>query len=663
MTLSGAAIAAESGAAQPPGAPQIRSDAAPNETLRRGDAYAHLVAAGLAVARGRGSEAVRELDQAVALQPDSPGLLAQGASLLSMLGRRNEADRLAKRALELDPGQLEAVRVLADLAASRSFGPKADPAARAEAIRLYERLSVEDKAATDEIWSALARLKLAAGDAQGAVVAARTLLLRRPGDENALRLLDQSYVSAGRTKEALETTLAWIKSHPDSSDDLLPLVVEMARETGQWALIESMCDGILTANADNVRARALRGEARLRLGRPREALDDLELARAASQSDPMVRLHIAAAYQALNRLADATQVARSLASEYPDNTYVHILLAETLARRGENDAARDEYVIALRGIGGEGAESAARRDDLRLRIAAIDFSAKRFEDAHTMMGALEKPDAPDTLVMRGRGALMSGDPKEAKRLAKLLTTAEPVDAALIDGEADLMIGKPSRAESRFDDAVAKGGVAARGDVAAILRRNGRDADAEKQLRAWVAASPTDAEARLALGALLDRKGRNAEAEVELREAIKLDSRAADAMNYLGYSLAERGERLDDALALIQGALEIDPWNGAYLDSLGWVYVKLGRLNEARDPLERAAREYPKDPTVLEHLGDYYDRTGDVVRAKTYWQRALDQFRETPDETGSKQSLEKKLEKVPVAAGPPASQAASVTQGP
>jgi tetratricopeptide (TPR) repeat protein len=121
--------------------------------------------------------------------------------------------------------------------------------------------------------------------------------------------------------------------------------------------------------------------------------------------------------------------------------------------------------------------------------------------------------------------------------------------------------------------------------------------------------------------------------------------------------------LDDALALIQGALEIDPWNGAYLDSLGWVYVKLGRLNEARDPLERAAREYPKDPTVLEHLGDYYDRTGDVVRAKTYWQRALDQFRETPDETGSKQSLEKKLEKVPVAAGPPASQAASVTQGP
>ena len=169
--------------------------------------------------------------------------------MLAMLGRRGEADRLARRAIELDPHQLEAARVLADLAASRSFGLKADPAARAEAIRLYERLSVEDKAAPDEIWSALARLKLASGDAEGAVTAARRLTLRRPGDESALRLLDQSLVAAGQTKEALEVTLAWIKSHPDGGDDLLPLVVEMARETNQWALIESMCDGLLAENA------------------------------------------------------------------------------------------------------------------------------------------------------------------------------------------------------------------------------------------------------------------------------------------------------------------------------------------------------------------------------------------------------------------------------
>jgi predicted Zn-dependent protease len=461
----------------------------------------------------------------------------------------------------------------------------------------------------------------------------------------------------------LETTLAWIKSHPESSEDLLPLVVEMARETGQWGLIESTCDGMLATNPDNVRARALRGEARLRQGRPKEALDDLELARASSQGDPMVRLHIAAAYQALNRLADATQVAKSLASEYPDNTFVRILLAETLARRGERDAAREEYATALRGIAGEGDENAERRDEIRLRVAAIDLTSKRFDAARAMLSALERPDSPETLSMRARAALVCGDPKEAKRLAKLLAAAQPVEGALIDREADLTMGRSARADDRFAAAVAKGGAAARGDVAAILRRNGRDADAEKQLRSWVSASPADAEGRLSLGALLERTGRLAEAEVELREAIRLDVRSAEARNYLGYSFADRGERLDEALDLIRAALVLDPWNGAYLDSLGWVYLKLGRLDDARDPLERAAREFPNDATVLEHLGDYYDRTGDGARAKVYWRRALEAIPESPETPGGKETLRKKLDKVPVASGQPRNQAAVVPSGP
>jgi tetratricopeptide (TPR) repeat protein len=661
ILVPAAAAAADAPASRPPSAPQIRPDDATSESLRRGDAYAHLVSAGIAVSRGRGGDAARELDQAVALEPNSPGLLAQGASLLAMLGRRTEADRLARRALEIDGTQLEAARVLADLAASRSFGLKADPAARAEAIRLYERLSVEDKAAPDEIWSALARLKLAAGDAEGAVSAARKLTQRRPGDESALRLLDQSLVSAGRTGEALETTLAWIKSHPDGGDDLLPLVVEMARETNQWPLIESMCDGLLADNPDNARARSLRGEARLRQGRAKEALDDLELARASSQSDPTVRLHIAAAYQALNRLADATQIAESLSSEYPDNTFVRILLGETLARRGEGEAAREEYVVALRGLVGEGADNAAQRDELRLRIASIDLAAKRLDDARAMLNGLERPDAPETLAMRARAALVYGNPKEAKRLAKLLAAAQPVDGALIDGEADLTMGRASRADVRFEAAVAKGGAAARGDIAAILRRNGRDADAEKQLRSWVGASPTDADGRLALGAMLERTGRIDEAEVELREAIKLDGRSAEALNYLGYSFADRGVRLDEALELIRGALSIDPWNGAYLDSLGWVYVKLGRLDDARDPLERAAREFPNDATVLEHLGDLYDRRGDVSRAKSYWRRALEALPQAPESQAGRQGLQKKLDK-PADGALPANQAGVVQPG-
>ena len=604
-------------------------------SLRRGDAYAKLITAGLAVARGRSSEAIRNINEAVALEPESAALHAQGAALLAILGRRSDAERLAERALELDPKELEAVRVLADLEASRSFGQKADPAARLEAIRLYERLSVEDTEAPDEIWSALARLKLAAGDAPGAAAAAEKLVASRPGDTNALRMLDQALVAAGRTQEALDRTLGWLHEHPED-EELIPLVVEMARETGSWSTIESLCTELLGRDPSNARARALRGEARLRLGRPKEALDDLELARATTPRDPLLRLHVAAAYQALNRLADATQIAESLAAEYPDNSFVHILLAETLSRRGETAKARQEYTTALGVITGGDDEDAKRRDEVRARLAAIDLAAERFDDARATLAALERPDGPEAIALRARAALAWGDPKEAKRLAKLLADTEPEESALLDGEAELKLGRPAKAAECFDRAVKRGGPEIRGDVAAVWRRGGHDAEAESELRAWTAAKPEDSEARLALGAFLERGGRYAEAETELRAAIRLAPGSAEAFNYLGYSLADRGERLDDSVGLIRRALEIDPHNGAYLDSLGWAYFRQGRTEDARQALEQAVREFPRDATVLEHLGDVHAALGDTASARAFWQRALDAG------PAAREELEKKL---------------------
>ena len=662
LVVAGLAVgAAAAQATTPPEAPKLRSEV-PTESLKRGDAYAHLINAGLAVSRGHSAEAAREVDQAVQLQPNSAELHAEGAMILAMLGRRAEAEKLARHALELDPDQLEATRVLADLAASKSFGPKGDPAARAEAIRLFEKLAAQDPKAPDDIYSALARLQLASGNSAAAVDAARKLVTRKPGDDEALRLLVQCLVAAGQPKEGLATALGWMRSHPDDDDEMFPLVVELARQTGDWTVIESMCDQLLAANPDNTHARALRGEARLRQGHPKEALDDLELARASTPRDPMVRLHVAAAYQALHRLADATQIAQSLSSEYPDNVFVRLLLAEVLERRGEREAARDEYLAALRGAAGDEVDDARRRDDIRLRIASLDLSQEHVDDARQVLSKLERPDDPEAISLRAHSALMSGDSKEAKRLAKLMAGVEPVGSALIEGEADITPDKVTRANERFDAAVAKGGPQIRGDVAAIYHRHGREDEAEKQLRAWIAAAPDSADGRLALGALLERTGRFPNAESELRQAMKLDPTSPEAFNYLGYSLADRGERLEEALDLIRKALAIDPWNGAYLDSLGWTFYKMDRLDEARDPLDRAAREFPRDPTVLDHLGDYYAKTGDDERARGFWKRALEAGPETPAE---KEAIQKKIGKdvPPVPTGAASNQAALPPSGP
>ena len=90
-------------------------------------------------------------------------------------------------------------------------------------------------------------------------------------------------------------------------------------------------------------------------------------------------------------------------------------------------------------------------------------------------------------------------------------------------------------------------------------------------------------------------------------------------------LADRGVRLDESVKYIQKALEIEPDNGAYLDSLGWAYFKMNRSDLAEPHLEKAARKIGSDPTIQEHLGHVYLQLGKKQAAQAAWERALKEW--------------------------------------
>src|SRR5436309_14720417 len=90
-------------------------------------------------------------------------------------------------------------------------------------------------------------------------------------------------------------------------------------------------------------------------------------------------------------------------------------------------------------------------------------------------------------------------------------------------------------------------------------------------------------------------------------------------------MADRGEKLDEAFNMIKRAVDLDPANGAYLDSLGWAYFKLGKYDLAEDSLTKASQHMGTDPTVQEHLGDLYQRTGRLKLAAAHWERALEEW--------------------------------------
>jgi Flp pilus assembly protein TadD len=105
--------------------------------------------------------------------------------------------------------------------------------------------------------------------------------------------------------------------------------------------------------------------------------------------------------------------------------------------------------------------------------------------------------------------------------------------------------------------------------------------------------------------------------------LEVDPDFAPALNYLGYMWAEAGENLDEALLLVQQAVEIEPDNGAFADSLGWAHFQLGQYEESQRFLERAAELVGNDPVVFEHLGDLYVALGRLDQAREVYQRALD----------------------------------------
>src|SRR5208282_3424569 len=119
-----------------------------------------------------------------------------------------------------------------------------------------------------------------------------------------------------------------------------------------------------------------------------------------------------------------------------------------------------------------------------------------------------------------------------------------------------------------------------------------------------------------------------EAEAEFKKVLAANPQSAVTLNYLGYMNADRGVRLEESLAYIRQAVSLEPSNGAYLDSLGWAYFRLGKYEQAEESLTKASLRMGSDPTVQDHLGDLYQRTGRLKLAAAHWERAVAEWNKT-----------------------------------
>lgn len=242
------------------------------------------------------------------------------------------------------------------------------------------------------------------------------------------------------------------------------------------------------------------------------------------------------------------------------------------------------------------------------------------------------PDFDEALRFAGSILNAYGDNEGALSLLKRVPRSSPFFE-----QVQIDIAGAHAALEREDQAIKVLEAAAKADpeatearysLANYLASRGRDTEAIKVLDRLIAALPktpsTDVwrffVSRGASHLALDNWPA---AEADLTRAVEIAPESPTALNYLGYSWAERGINLNEAFALIEKAVSLQPNSGAIIDSLGWAHYQLGDFDEAVGHLEQAAAIEAGDPTITDHLGDVYWRLGRKIEARYQWERVLE----------------------------------------
>jgi tetratricopeptide (TPR) repeat protein len=413
-------------------------------------------------------------------------------------------------------------------------------------------------------------------------------------------LLGRHLESSGRIDEAVAAHKRAIELDPGSAELRAELAGMLARQNNAPESVVQ-AEAALERDPSNAEAHRLLGMAYaefadrklpLKLGDDpstynARAIASLEKARAGGP-DIGLEVVLGQLYLQTGQFSKSVPLLTRVVESQPDSVDAAVLLSTAQESAGEIEAAVATLEALLR------EQPSSYR--AQIRIAEIRESKEQWRQAADAYGKAQAINPRAPLTSRRAVALLSA-------------------------------GRPAEARDVVQGALASGRTEAKEPVLLYLlaesQRVLQDLDeAQKTVQKLLAAHPGDARGLHVLSLIFQDKGDLKGAERTLRELLTKDPLDANALNSLGYMLAERGERLDEAVALLQRALKIEPGNPSYLDSLGWAYLQQGRLDLADSPLTEAAAKLGTNSVVQDHLGDLRFKQQRWSDAAAAWEKAL-----------------------------------------
>ncbi len=300
--------------------------------------------------------------------------------------------------------------------------------------------------------------------------------------------------------------------------------------------------------------------------------------------------------------ADALAVLSRSISDNPENPEALAAFKDALETANPEDAARAVAILQ------QAVPANPANPGLIALLANLQIRAGHFDDAIKILGSARKrfPDDQKLLQLEASALTETGRVDEGVALlrSKIVNKTRQIavsDALESDFILNITISRLFLQAGRSTDSIAAA------QQALTLANDSRMTSI---------ALLTEATAQNAAG---DFKS----AEASLREILKQNPTHALALNNLGYFMVERNERLPEAIELIKQAVDREPNNPTYLDSLGWANFKLGQYTEAEKNLLDADKLSPNSATIQQHLGDLYQKQGRAEEARNAWRKALE----------------------------------------
>ena len=431
-----------------------------------------------------------------------------------------------------------------------------------------------------EVLRDLSQLDLRQGRLDAALRNAQTMTQLTPKSSPALLFLGNIYALRGDVESALNQYKAALSVDPENEEALIGLASFYGEQGDAQAEKYFKNYFSLYDDADMTYRYGLWLDKRKRTD---EAIRELKKASAQAPRFLSPRVALAEIYETRKSSESIHQYERCLDIE-PNSPGITVRLANLYYENRQYDKATRLFQKALDFFPSE--------PSIYYWLARCYEAQRSWKEADTYLRKAYRLNFdPQVLPVLAYYATMRGDSKQAIRWLRKAQKAEPDNPVplLYLGFGEYDLGNMSQARAVFVK--------------------------------YLALKPNDTQALFHLAVIEDQKGDFSRAEALLQKIIQIDPRHSSALNYLGYSYVDRNRNLEEAEQLIRRAVAEESSNGAYLDSLGWVLYKRGRIQKAREPLETAVK-YTSDPVLYEHLATVYDALGSTVSAVATWQKAI-----------------------------------------